>query len=109
MVIAIRVSYTKCMSDDVSFHLDLAGGQEILTKMVEPVIKQSAEAIAQRARSMAGSLSSEPPEITVSTEIRPSKKGGARVVGVIRATGRDAHQNYIGYKALAKAKDAGRV
>ena len=97
------------MSNDVSFHLDLGGGQEILTKMVEPVIKQSAEAIAQRARSMAGSISDEPPVISVSTEIRPSKRGGARVVGVVRATGRNAHQNYIGHKALAKAKDAGRV
>lgn len=97
------------MSNDVSFYLDVGGGQQILTEMVAPVIKQSAEAIADRARSMAGAISSEPPEITVTTEIRSAKRGGARVVGVIRANGRDAHQNYIGHKALAKAKDAGRV
>lgn len=97
------------MSSDVSFYLDTSGGQQILTQMVAPVIKQSAEAIAARARSMAGSISSNPPQITVTTEIRPSKRGGARVVGLVRATGKDAHQNYIGAKALAKAKDAGRV
>lgn len=97
------------MANDVSFFLDIGGGSQILTKMVEPVIKQSAEAIAARAISMAGAISSEPPEISVTTEIRPAKRGGARVVGVIRARGRDAHQNYVGHKALAKAKDAGRV
>jgi hypothetical protein len=97
------------MSKDVSFSLDLGGGQQILTNMVAPVIKQSAEAIAARARSMASSISSDPPAISVSTEIRPSKRGGARVVGVVRAQGSDAHENYIGHVALAKAKDAGRV
>jgi hypothetical protein len=97
------------MSKDVSFQLDTGGGQQILTQMVAPVIKQSAEAIAARARSMAGSISSDPPTISVHTEIQPSKRGGARVVGLVRATGSDAHENYIGHVALAKAKDAGRV
>lgn len=94
---------------DVSFHLDTGGGQQILTEMIAPLIKQSAEAIAARATSMAGSLSSHPPTISVTTEIQPSKRGGARVVGLVRASGNDAHQNYIGAQALAKAKDAGRV
>lgn len=97
------------MSKDVSFYLDLAGGRQILTDMVRPTIEKSAEAIANRARSMASSISSDPPEITVTTVIQPSKKGGARVAGLVRAKGIDAHQNYVGFKALAKAKDAGRV
>lgn len=97
------------MSKDVSFSLDVGGGQEILTKMVAPTIKASAEAIAARARSMAASISNNPPAITVTATVQPSKRGGARAVGLVRATGEDAHQTYIGATALAKAKDAGRV
>lgn len=78
--------------------------------MVAPVIKQSAEAIAARARSMAGSMSSNPPEITVTTSVGVNKGGrGRRAIATVTATGNDAHQNYIGHVALAKAKDAGRV
>lgn len=105
----IRVRYTKYMANDVSFSLDTGGGQEILTKMVAPVIKQSGEAIAARARSMAGSMSSDPPEISVTITTQPSARGGARTVALVRASGDDAHANYIGHQALAKAKDAGRV
>lgn len=97
------------MSKDVSFYLDTKGGEEILTKMVAPTIKQSAEAIAARARSMAASISSDPPEISVTTTVQPSSLGGSRAVGLVKARGNDAHQNYVGHLALAKSKDAGRV
>lgn len=80
----------------------------ILTDMVAPVLKQSAEAIAGRGRSMASSMSSNPPEITV-TESVGTVKRGRRAIATVRATGRNAHENYIGHVALAKAKDAGRV
>lgn len=98
------------MSRDVSFSLDTDAAAEILTIMVAPVIKQSAEAIAARGRAMAGSMSSEPPEITVTTTVGVNKGGkGRRAIATITATGKDAHSNYIGHLALAKAKDAGRV
>lgn len=97
------------MSKDVSFSLDIGGGQTILTEMVAPLIRTSTEAIAQRARSMASSISSDPPTIETTTSIRASSRGGARIVGIVRSVGSDDHQNYIGYTALAKAKDAGRV
>ena len=98
------------MSKDVSFSLDQVAASVILTDMVAPVIKQSAEAIAQRARSMAGSMSSNPPEITVSTSVGVNRGGkGQRAIATITATGKDAHSNYIGHQALSKAKDAGRV
>lgn len=100
--------YTNGMSKDVSFTLDIAAASVILTDMVAPVIKQSGEAIAARARSIAGSLSSDPPEITVTTSVTTVKRG-ARAVSTIRAAGKDAHQNYIGAIALSKSKDAGRV
>lgn len=100
--------YTKSMSKDVDFQLDIAAAGEILTDMVAPLIKQSGEAIAARARSMASSVSSDPPEITVTHTVTTVKRG-ARAVAIVRATGKDAHQNYIGSQALAKAKDAGRV
>lgn len=102
------MGYTKSMSRDVSFSLDTQAAGEILTSMVAPVIKQSGEAIANRARSMASSMSSDPPEITVEHSVGVIRKG-ARAIATIRATGKDAHENYIGHQALAKAKDAGRV
>lgn len=96
------------MSRDVSFHLDVDAASVILTDMVAPVIKQSGEAIAARARSMASSMSSDPPTITITHSVGTVKKG-RRAIATITATGKDAHENYIGHLALAKAKDAGRV
>lgn len=96
------------MSTDVSFSLDTVAAGEILTSMVAPVLKQSAEAIASRARSMAGSLTSNPPDITVTESVGVVKRG-RRAIATITATGDDAHSNYVGHQALAKAKDAGRV
>ena len=98
------------MSKDVDFYLDINAANVILTDMVAPTIKKSAEAIAARAQSMAGSMSSDPPDISVNVVVGVNKGGkGNRAIGIITATGRDAHQNYIGAVALAKAKDAGRV
>lgn len=96
------------MSRDVTFQLDTAAAESILTEMVAPLIKQSGEAIAARAQSMAASMSSDPPTITVSTTVGTVKRG-RRAIATIRATGKDAHQNYIGRLALIKARDAGRV
>lgn len=98
------------MSQDVSFQLDIDAANVILTDMVAPVIKSSAEAIASRARSMASSISSDPPEISVSqsVDVNPGGKG-RRAIARITAVGNDAHSNYVGHVALAKAKDAGRV
>lgn len=96
------------MSKDVSFQLDTAAAAIILTDMVAPLIKQSGEAIAARARSMAESMSSDPPEITITTNVGTIKRG-RRAIATIRATGKNDHQNYIGVLALRKAKDAGRV
>lgn len=103
------MGYTIIMAKDVSFSLDTAAAGVILTQMVAPTIKSSGDAIAARARSMASSMSSDPPEISVTTTIQSSKLGGSRAVALVRASGEDAHQAYIGALALAKAKDAGRV
>jgi len=96
------------MSRDVTFQLDTAAAESILTEMVAPLIKQSGEAIAARATSMAAAMSSDPPTITVTTTVGTIKRG-RRAIATIRATGKDAHQNYIGHMALIKARDAGRV
>lgn len=95
------------MSKDVSFYLDTVAAEEILTRMAMPVVKQKADAIAARATSMAGSMSKDPPNITVSTRIGTVKRG-VRAIATITAEGKDAHQNYIGHYVLARAKDAGR-
>lgn len=95
------------MSKDVSFSLDPKGGEEILQSMMMPTVKQKADAIAQRAQSMAGSMSKKPPTISVTTSIGTIKRG-VRAIATISADGQNAHQNYIGHYVLAKAKDAGR-
>lgn len=105
----IRVrGYTISMSKDVSFQLDIDAASVILTEMVAPLIKQSGTAIAARAQSMANSMSSDPPEISVVTNVITVKRG-RRAVATITATGNNSHQNYIGHMALLKARDAGRV
>jgi hypothetical protein len=97
------------MSKDVSFVMDTAAGQDILTNMAMPTIKQSAEAIAGRAKAMAGSMSSDPPEISVSTTFGTIRRG-TRAIATIKADGGgDAHKTYIGVMALTKARDAGRL
>lgn len=96
------------MAKDVSFSLDPRGGADILQRMAAPIVKQSAEAIASRARSMASSMSSTPPTIATTVSVGTIKRG-LRAIATISAEGDDAHSKYIGHHALAKAKDAGRV
>lgn len=97
------------MAKDVSFQLDTAAGENVLTQMAMPVVKRSAEAIAARAQAMAGSMSSDPPDIRVTTRFGTIRKG-TRAIATIAVDGNgDAHKNYIGTMALMKARDAGRV
>jgi hypothetical protein len=95
-------------SSDVSFVLDTAAAEELLTSMAMPTVKTSAEAIVNRARSMASGMSSDPPEFSVTTEMGTIKRG-VRAIATIAVQASDAHQNYIGFMALSKAKDAGNV
>lgn len=94
--------------DDVSFVLDVAAAEELLTTMAMPTVKTSADAIVNRARSMASSMSSRPPEFSVTTEMGTIKRG-VRAIATIAVQATDEHQNYIGFMALSKAKDAGKV
>ena len=96
------------MSKDVSFSLDTKGGETILQSMMMPTVKERAEAIASRARSMASKLTSDPPEITVTAKIGTIRKG-VRAIATIKADGgSDPHASYIANSVLAKSKDAGR-
>lgn len=96
------------MAKDVTFQLDPIGGAEVLQVMMMPTIRQAGAAIAARATSMAQSQSSNPPSISVSNDVSVIKRG-YRAISTIRATGDNAHASYIGYMALVKAKDAGRI
>lgn len=97
------------MAKKVSFALDTQGGEDILTAMAMPVIKQSAEAITARANAMAASMSSDPPQISMSSSFGTIRRG-TRAIATIKADGGgDAHRTYIGVMALTKARDAGRV
>lgn len=96
------------MSKDVAFSLDTKGGEDILQRMAMPVIEKSAKAILARAQSMASSISTNPPDITMSTTVGTIRRG-VRAFATVKAQGSDAHSNYIGQQVLVKAKDAGRV
>lgn len=101
------------MSRDVKFSMNTGpgGGQDIIRDMAEPLVKASAEAIAERARNISGSLTSKPISIKVDTHLGlPNKRGGKRAYAVVEADGIiDEHENYIAYTAVQKSKDAGRV
>lgn len=96
------------MSRDVKFQLDTRAAAVIITDMAMQTVEQSANAIASRAQSMAGSISSHPPQISVSTRVGTIKRG-VRAIATITAEGKDDHENYVGRIALSKAIGAGRV
>lgn len=96
------------MSSDVTFSLDTKGGENILQNMSAPIVKQVADAIANRATSMASSMTKDPPSITVETKVGTIRRG-VRAIAIVRATGIDKHSSYIGRQAIIKSKDAGRV
>lgn len=96
------------MGRDVSFQLDPAGGADILQNMIKPTIDQAGQAIADRARAMAKSQTSDVPTITVTTKVGIIKRG-ERAIATIKADGSSAHSNYIGHMAITKARDAGRL
>jgi len=96
------------MSSDITFVLDTKEAEQLLTTMSLSLARSSAEAMAGRARSIASTMSGEPPEITVESAVGIIKRGN-RAVATIRAVGQNAHQNYIGHVALAKSKDAGKL
>lgn len=96
------------MGKDITFSLDQSGGADILQNMAMPVVKRSADAIASRARSMSSSISSDPPSISVTSKVGTIRRG-SRAIATVKVDSKDPHQNYIGYTALSKAKDAGRI
>jgi len=96
------------MDKDISFQLDTKGAEDILTKLAAPQVKQSADAISARARAMASKLTTNPPDINVTTAVGTIRRG-SRAIATVRASGDDAHSNYIGHIVLAKARDAGRL
>lgn len=99
--------YTNDMADN--FYLDTsAAGLEVLQGLAMPVVQRSAAAIAARARSMAGEMSSETIAFETTSRVGTIKQG-TRAIATVTASGLDAHQSYIADVALKKSKDAGRV
>lgn len=101
------------MSRDVRFSMNtgVGGGRDIIQNMAMPLVKKSAEAIAQRAGSISGSITSKPIEFKVNTYVGlPNRSGGKRAVAEVVAGGITTdHQRYSGFAAVQKSKDAGRV
>lgn len=101
--------YTNDMAaDDMTFSLDIDAAQVILTDMAAPLVKQSADAIASRASSMVASMTKDPVNFTVTTQIGTIRRG-VRAIATVTADGINEHANYMGRMALTKSKDAGRV
>lgn len=101
------------MSKDIRFSMNtgVGGGQDIIQDMAMPLVKASAEAIASRANGIADAISSQPVSFKVNTYVGlPNKRGGTRAVAEIVADGAATdHQRYVGFTAVQKSKDAGRV
>lgn len=81
----------------------------MLTDVAMKTIKTSAEAIKARALAMAGSMSTNPPGIILSTSVGTIRRGRRAIATLTVDPHGDAHANYVGHMALAKSKDAGRV
>lgn len=96
------------MSKDISFQLDTDAAADILQNMAMATVRQSTNAMAARAQSIAGSMSSDSPDISFSTSVGTIKRG-RRAIGTIAIKGRDEHQMYVGRMALIKSKDAAKI
>ena len=101
------------MSKNVSFSMNtgVGGGQDIIREMAMPLVKRQAEAIASRATGIAGKMTSNPPTFAVKTYVGlPNRRGGTRAVAEVYGEGVvSSHQDYVGFMACRKSKDAGRV
>jgi len=98
------------MKSKTTFQLDTAAaGQVILQNMVASVTARSGNAIASRAASIAGSIStSSEVEFKVNTKVGTIKRG-KRAITKVSADFSNKRESYIAHTALAKAKDAGRL
>jgi hypothetical protein len=76
--------------------------------MCANIVKQSAQAIKDRATGMASAQSTEAPGYSLFVSVGTIKRG-RRAIATVKANDGDAHQEYIAHQALIKAKDAGRV
>ena len=92
-----------------AFWLDIAGGEVVLKQMAIPLVKQSAQAIANRAMGLRGEKAT---TLTVEmSEGAPNKRGGTRAVASIVDQSKYAKEHYRieMRKAVQKSIDAGRV
>lgn len=101
------------MSRNVRFSMNtgVGGGQDIIREMAAPLVKAQAEAIASRASGIAGKMTSNPPTFAVKTYTGlPNRRGGTRAVAEVYGENvLTDHQNYVGFMACQKSKDAGRL
>ena len=91
----------------------VGGGEDIIQRMAEPMVRKAAQSIAERANRISPSIRETPQtfEVSESKIGLPNRKyGGKRVYVEVRATkpvGGDAYYN--DYQTLHLAKDAGRL
>lgn len=106
---AIRMSYTNSMTGELTFQLDTQAAEEILTSMAAPIVKQSADAIASRAGSMYGSMTSQPVTVEVTERVGINTRGrGKRAIATVTAHGSNVRHDLL-LEALVKSKDAGSI
>lgn len=102
------------MSRDIRFSMNTGagGGEDIIQRMAEPMIRKSAEFIADRANRISPAIRTTPQTFEVSESMigMPNRKGGQRVYVEVKAKNRvggDAYYN--DYQTLRLALDAGRI
>mgnify|MGYP006366654913 CR=1 FL=1 len=91
-----------------SFWLDPAGGAYVLQIMAKGQIAEQANRVANRAKYMASSVSSQPLEFTVKTSVGTISRG-ERIIGTVTAEQKTEHQAYIARTILRQAIDAGKL
>ena len=95
------------MARKVSFQFNLIGGGAVLQVMAMSAVRKSANAIADRARSNASTMTSRPPNITVTSSVGVIKRGSRAIAKV--SGGGSQRDNYIAAQSIRKAKDAGKL
>jgi hypothetical protein len=98
------------MAKNTTFQLDItSAGLEILQSMAMQPVDKAASAIANRAQSMASSMSGENITFGTGSRVGVIKTGKRAIATVAAVDADDKHRSYIAHTALVKALDAGRA
>lgn len=97
------------MANDITFQLDIPSAESVLTEMAAPIVKSSADAVASRASTMFGSITTQPVSVEVTEIVGVNARGrGKRAIATVLASSANVMHDVL-LNALIKSKDAGRI